>query len=195
MGIGVKQKQMIKFISALLLLSIGLLSCGSSQKKIDRLEITKQYYNFLNNPLPSGMTTWFADSLVTIEGGYEQSYSAKAYHEFSQWDAVFDPTYTILDMGEEGEIVNVKISKRDKRISFLLEEPFITDQTLTFVNDKITTVKTEYINFNSTIWEQNKNDLLSYIGENHPELKGFLYDQTKAGGMKFLKAIELYKKK
>ncbi len=51
------------------------------------------------------------------------------------------------------------------------------------------------MDFNEGTWERNKNELLSWIDENHSELNGFIYDQTESGGMKFLKAIELYKNK
>jgi len=36
---------------------------------------------------------------------------------------------------------------------------------------------------------------LSWVSENHPELNGFINDQTEAGGKKFLKALELYETK
>jgi hypothetical protein len=83
----------------------------------------------------------------------------------------------------------------DERISFLHEEPFITNQIIKFKNNKIISVETEYVDFNEATWNRNKKGLLSWIGENHPELIGFIFDQTESGGMKFLKAIELYSKK
>ncbi|QNK77747.1 hypothetical protein H7F37_01255 [Winogradskyella sp. PAMC22761] len=141
------------------------------------------------------MSDWFADSLTTIEGEYNQTYSKSDYLEFLKWDSVFDPNYEILEIEQKNGIVKAKISKSDKRISFLHEEPFITNQTIKFQNDKIISVQTEYVDFNETTWERNKNGLLSWIDENHPELNGFIYDQTKSGGIKFLKAIELYKSK
>ena len=186
---------MNKNIVILLLLTIGFLSCKNSEKKIDRVEIAKQYFKTLDNSDYSKISDWFADSLTTIEGEYKQAYSKSDYLEFLKWDSVFDPNYEILEIGQNNGIVKAKISKLDKRISFLHEEPFITNQIIKFENDKVISVETEYVDFNEATWERNKNVLLSWIDENHPELNGFIYDQTESGGIKFLKAIELYKNK
>lgn len=177
----------------LLLLTIGFLSCKNSEKEIDRVEIAKQYFKTLDNSDYSKISDWLADSLTTIEGEYKQAYSKSDYLEFFKWDSVFDPNYKILEIGQNNGIVKAKISKMDKRISFLHEEPFITNQTIKFENNKVISVETEYVDFNEATWERNKNGLLDWIDENHPELNGFIYDQTESGGIKFLKAIELYK--
>ena len=186
---------MNKTIKLLLLLTIGFISCKTSEKEIDKVEIAKQYFNVLDNSDYSGMSEWFADSLKTIEGEYEQTYSKSEYLEFLKWDSVFDPNYEILEIDEKDGIVKAKISKIDKRIAFLHEEPFITNQTIKFQNKKIISVEIEYMDFKESTWERNRNGLLSWIDNNHPELNGFIYDQTESGGIKFLKAIELYKNK
>jgi hypothetical protein len=41
----------------------------------------------------------------------------------------------------------------------------------------------------------NREEFFNRIDKNQPELNGFLHDQTKTGGMKYLKAIELYENK
>ncbi len=181
-------------LTASFLLTICFISCKTPEKKPNKLQITKQYFNTLTNSDYSEMSTWFGDSLTTKEGDYDQVYSQSEYLEFLKWDAVFDPTYEILKMEQEGEIVKAKISKQDKRILFLLEEPFITNQILRFQNDKILSVETTYLNFDYPIWKRKKNALLTWTEKNHPELNGFIHDQTEAEGLKFLKAIELYKK-
>ena len=146
------------------------------------------------------MKVLLTDSLVTVipEYDYEIKYSREDYiGNWLKWDSVFDPTYKVLDMELENGIVKAKISKTDKRIFFLMEEPFITNETLKFKNGKIITVETEYVNFDEATWERNRSGLLNWIEENHPELNlnRFIYDQTEYGGMKFLEAIELYKNK
>ena len=179
----------------LLLLTIGFVSCENREKEIDRVEIAKQYFKALDNSDYSKMAEWFADSLTKIEGAYKQTYSKGDYLELLKWDSVFDPKYDILEIEEVEGIVKAKILKMDKRISFLHEEPFLTNQTLIFKNDKIISVEIEYVDFKEATWERNRNGLLSWIDKNHPELNGFIYDQTEVGGMKFLKAIDLYKNK
>lgn len=186
---------MNKFMVIFLFLTIGLFSCKTSKKEINKVEIARQYFECLDNSDYSGISNWMADSLTTIEGAYEQTYSKSEYLKFLKWDAVFLPEYEIIDIEQKDRIVKARISKMDKRIAFLHEEPFITKQILKFHNEKIISVETEYVDFKEEIWEKNKNELLSWIEENHPELNGFLYDQTEAGGTNFLKAIKLYTNK
>jgi len=84
-------------------------------------------------------------------------------------------------------------SKTDKRISFLHEQPIVTNQLIRFDQDKIVSIETtEYAVFNDSIFVKNRDSLLSWIDENHPELNGFIYNQTAPGGRQYLKAIELY---
>ena len=186
---------MNKTIVLLLLLTIGIISCKNSEKEIDRAEITKQYFKNLDNSDYSKISEWFAESIKTIEGEHKNTYSKKEYLEILKWDSVFEPNYEILEIEQKDGIVKAKISKMDKRIFFLHEKPFITNQIIKFQKDKIISIETDYLNFNYPTWEKNKNGLLSWIEENHPELNGFIYDQTESGGTKFLKAIELYENK
>lgn len=186
---------MNKILALLIILKIGLISCKTSEKEIDKVEIAKQYFEVLDTSDYSGMSQWFGDSLKTIEGVYEQTYSKSNYLEFLKWDSVFEPNYEILEIDETDGTVKAKISKIDKRIAFLHEEPFVTNQTIKFQNEKIISVEIEYVDFNETTWERNRNELLNWVEYNHPELNGFINDQTEFGGIQFLKAIELYKNK
>jgi hypothetical protein len=185
-------KRTNKTIALLLLMTIGFVSCKKSENKIDRVEIAKQYYSDLDDSSFSNMSYWFADSLKIIEGEHITMYSKNDYIEFLKWDSVFNPSYDILEIEEQNDIVKAKISKMDKRIFFLHEKPFVTHQIIRFQNDKIISVEIDYLNFDYPTWEKNKNGLLSWIDANHPELNGFIHDQTESGGMKFLKAMTLY---
>ncbi len=187
---------MNKTIVLLWLLTIGFISCKKSEKQIDKLEIAKNYYEVLDQSNVSGMATLLADSLLTkeTEYDYEQTFSLKEYIEWLKWDAVFEPTYEVLEIEQENEMVKARISKMDKRISFLHEAPIVTEQVIRFDNDKIASIETtKYVIFNDSTFVRNRDGLLNWIDKNHPALNGFIYDQTAAGGSKYLKAIELYK--
>lgn len=189
---------MKKAIAHLLLFIFGFISCKNSEKKIDRVEIAKQYYEILNHSNVSEIATLLTDSLLTKESeyNYEQTFSLEEYIDWLKWDAVFKPTYKIIEIQEENEIVKATISKIDERISFLHKEPTVYNQIIRFDNDKIVTIETtKNIIFNDSIFVKNRDGLVNWIDKNHPELNGFIYDQTENGGMKYLKAIELYKNK
>ncbi|MGS2740889.1 hypothetical protein [Sinomicrobium sp. M5D2P17] len=186
---------MNKIIVLTLLLTVGLISCKNSGKETDKLDIAKQYYKVLDNSDDAGITSLLTDSLLTKESeyDYEQTFSLKEYIEWLKWDSVFDPTYEILEIEQENEIVKAKISKIDKRILFLHEEPIVSNQVIRFDKNKIISVETTYVIFNDTTFLKNRDGFLNWIDENHPDLNGFIHDQTEAGAIKYLKAIELYK--
>ncbi|WP_461587788.1 hypothetical protein [Winogradskyella sp.] len=184
-------------ISALLLcLVLGIYSCKNTNQNIDKLEIAKQYYDVLDKSDISGIDTLLTDSLLTreTEYDYEQTFSKTEYVEWLKWDAVFNPTYKILDIEQDNETVKAKISKTDQRIAFLHQEPIVTEQVIRFKKNRISSIETtKYVVFNDSIFVKNRDTLLNWIDKNHPELNGFIYDQTKSGGMKYLEAIALYK--
>ena len=193
-----QQIQINKTVNLTLLLLIGFICCKNSRKEIDKLEIAKNYYKALDSSDDLKITLLLTDSLVTKETkyDYEQIFSLKEYIEWLKWDAVFEPSYEILQMEQEDEIVKAKISKIDKRISFLHQEPIVTNQIIRFDNDKIISIETtEYVIFNDSTFVKNRDGIVSWIDENHPELNGFIHDQTETGGLKYLKAIDLYKNK
>lgn len=174
----------------LLMLLLGFVSCGKSGSNID---VAKQYYSVLNNPNYSEAKRILADSILTTEIAYKKVFLKTDYIEFLKWDAVFKPKYEVSNMEENQGTVKAIVSKIDKRVLFLHESPIIYKQIIQFKEDKIYSVETpEYINFNDTIFSRNRKKLLGWIKKNHPELDGFIHDQTKVGALNYLKAINLY---
>lgn len=185
---------MNKAIIILILLSIGLMSCKNSKKELSKLQIAQEYYKILDNSDATEITALLGDSILTLESDYKQTFSQKEYVEWVKWDAVFNPSYEILQIEQEDDIVKAKISKIDKRIQYLHKEPIVTEQLIRFDGAKITSVETtEYVVFNDTVFLKNRRKLLRWIDENHADLNGFINDQTEVGGIKYLKAIQLYK--
>jgi len=187
---------MNKVLALSLLLSIGLFSCKNAEKEIDKLQIAENYYAALDASDGTVMNDLITDSLLTKipEYEYQEIFTKERYiDKWLKWDSVFEPTYKILHMVEENGTVKATVSKIDARINFLQQEPFITNEILRFQNDRISIIETEYTGFNEVLWQENRTKLLNWIEENHPELNGFIYEQTKAGGLNYKKAIELFK--
>lgn len=170
-------------------------SCNNSQKEVDKLEIATAYYQALNSFDASKVKPLLSDSLVIREMDYDytQAFSQKQYiTNWMKWDALFNPSYTLLEISQEGDIVKAKISKLDQRILFLHKEPTIWNAAIHFEYNKIVRIENTNVAFNDSIWSTNANALVKWIDKNHPELNGFIYDQTESGGIKYLKALKLY---
>ena len=184
---------MNRTIILLALCALGFTSCKQAEKVAPE-ELAKQYFEMLDTSNYAQIPNLLADSLVTEEGDYTVNYSHQGYEELLKWDAVFDPSYEVLEtLLEEDGTVKVRVSKLDTRIQFLYEKPFITDNYISLNNGKITRVRTEYVDFDAETFGNNRTRLLTFVNETHPELNGFLTDQTEAGAQKYLQVLELYK--
>ena len=187
---------MNKLLLFSLFLLLTVVGYKNTKTDIDPLHLAKQYYNILDASDDIQIEGLLTDSLLTIESeyDYEQTFSLEEYKNWIKWDASFNPTYKILDLALENGLVKARISKIDKRILFLHEEPIVTHQVLRFKEDKIISIETtKYEVFNDSVFSQNRSKLLNWIDQNHPELNGFIHDQTEAGALKYLKALDLYK--
>ncbi|WP_073176537.1 hypothetical protein [Flagellimonas flava] len=186
---------MHKILLIAFFIGIACVSCKTSEKEIDQLDITKQYYKALDASNHIVMSNLLTDSLLTreTEYDYEQVFTLDQYKEWVKWDAVFEPTYEVLSILKEDEIVKATVSKNDTRIQFLHGGSIVTNQVLRFSEDKIKSIETtKYVVFNDSLFVKNREEFLSWMEQNHPDLNNFIYDQTEAGGMKYLKAIELF---
>ena len=183
-----------KKIAICISLIIIAISCRSKNEQIDRIKIAEKYIHALNASDYHQLAGLFKDSIRFNEMDYIRTFAKEDYHTLFQWDSIFNPTYKILEVREEGDALHLKISKECDRILFLLEEPFITREIMTITENKIQRIDIiEYVDFNDAVWSDNRKDLVSWIDQHNPELNGFIYDQTKEGALKFQKAMELYK--
>lgn len=190
-----KQNREAKKLILALFMAIGFVSCKSSQKEDDILVLAERYYKSLDTSDDSAIGALLGDSVVVreCEDDYEEKFSRKDYVEWLKWDSVFEPQYEILEIAQENGVIKAKISKIDKRILLLHEEPIVWNETIRFNDHKIDRVeRTKYLVFNDILFLKNRTKLLSWIDENHPELNGFLNGQTEPLGKNYLKAIEFY---
>jgi hypothetical protein len=71
--------------------------------------------------------------------------------------------------------------------------PLIYKARFEFSDGKIHRIDTyEYLEIDNEKWGPRKAALVEWIDENHPELAGFMIDQTAQGAKNYLVAIELY---
>jgi len=188
----------------LLLLLFGLLSCKTTKQDLNKesikLQLAASYYKALNDSKTSQMRALVGDTIVIRENAdnYEERFSQKEYIQWLEWDSVFEPTYTVLEIEQDNQIVKAKISKMDKRLAFLHEKPIVWNEIVKFDNNrtqvnKISRIdRVKYEVFDVEKFIKNREVLVTWIDENYPELKGFLYPQTKPAAIQYLKAIVLY---
>jgi hypothetical protein len=184
----------MKKVVTLIFCLVVAVSCIQHNKEVDKVKIAEDYISALDNSDYNKVADMFLDSIRFNEMEYIRTFTRESYRDLIQWDSVFQPTYKILEMKEVGEELHLKVSKTCDRIMFLQGEPFISREVIKFKEGAIYSVDVvEYVDFNDSLWSANRENLVLWIDEHHPELNGFIYDQTKKGAVNYLKAMDLYR--
>ncbi|MGV6831392.1 MAG: hypothetical protein ACWA5P_07520 [bacterium] len=186
-----------KVISYSALFAFLFCSCNENTKEYNYLQIAQNYYQALNQSDAGLMNAIIADSLLTVEEDYdyEQTFTKKEYiNNWLKWDGIFEPTYKVLQLEADSETIKAEVSKSDKRILVLHENPTVWKATIRFTEGKISSIHRTNVVFNDSIWVANRSKLINWVDENHPELNGFLDNQNESVAEKYLKALELYQK-
>ncbi len=166
---------------------------GNNTKNLDDSVIHRYYAAVEQNDF-NAMKQFLHDSVATYEGKMLISKGVKDFYRIYQWDSVFQPTYRIVEANEsDPDTYVVKISKDCRRIRFLMDEPFLTSQKISTDGEKILRIETiDYLNADWDKWESRRNALVGYTDTHHPELSGFVFDQSREGAVHYLQAIEHY---
>ncbi|WP_108424964.1 hypothetical protein [Flagellimonas amoyensis] len=182
-----------KLVVPFLIMAI-LVSCRDGAEKLDKTGIAENYIKALNASDFEQLVGLFQDSIRFNEMEYIRTFDKESYHSLFQWDSVFNPKYEILDIKEEGENLRLTISKECERIHFLHETPFISSEIMNIKEGKIHSIDiVEYVDFNDSLWIAKREDLVSWIEGHHPDLNGFIHDQTKQGAINYQKAMAFYR--
>ncbi|NVJ47916.1 MAG: hypothetical protein HWE07_12345 [Cytophagia bacterium] len=185
-------KKLLFFAPFLILL---LCSCESKKEEVNKVQLVQEYIQALNDFDYQGIISKFNDSIRMKEIVYSSTFSKADFYDHFQWDSIFQPKYEILKIEEKADgTIDMEISKQGPRILFLNEKPTVNHEIISFEKGKIREVHIlEYIVFDEETWSRKRQNLLDWIDANHPELNGFIHDQTKQGALNYLKALEYYK--
>ena len=172
-------------------------ACKSSSNNLTSEKIVVGYINGLNESSFKQIESVISDSLTTMEGGFVLTESSKDYYVHFQWDSVFSPKYDIVNSSKISDnAIELTLSKTCKRIKFLHDTVTIYKARFDLANKRIIKIDNfDLVYFDTLKWSSRRDTLVAWIKLHHPDLDGFVYDQTLLGAQNYLKAIELYKNK
>ncbi|WP_299219465.1 hypothetical protein [uncultured Aquimarina sp.] len=185
----IKLKTLLSFV----ILCAFFFSLGSCSRKNHNTQLVQNYYNQLNQSNYLELSKLIGDSITISEGDYNMNYSKDDYYKHFQWDSVFSPKYELLEVKEIDKKVVIRVSKICTRIKFLNEKTIISKEVIEIKNQKISKIKNIEMDSDFKLWNSKKSEMVTWIKKNHPELDGFMYDQTKTGAQNYLKAMALFK--
>ena len=90
----------------LLFSSLLFVACKDTEKSLTPLDIANTYYEALSNSNGEALKPLLSDTLYTkeLDYDYEETFSKKQYLEnWLKWDAMFDPTYEVLEIKQENQ--------------------------------------------------------------------------------------------
>jgi len=184
----------VKTFVGSVILCICVFSFSNCSRKNQNVQLVENFYNQLNHSNYPELSEFIGDSVTMIEGDYTMNYSKNEYYKFFQWDSVFSPTYKLLEIRAiDTKTLEVKVSKTCTRIEFLNQSPIVSKELIEIEGQKISKIKNIEMDADFTPWNRKKTSIITWIKKNHPQLDGFMYDQTKTGAQNYLKAIALYK--
>lgn len=182
----------MKICIYLALITIGFTGCKETSE-VTHLETSEAFYQALSNSNFDQLSDLYYDSVRVVEGSYASAYSLENYRPWLEWDAVFEPVYSLLALEEDTNSVIAAVEKTCRRTLFLNEAPTITQEKLTFKDGKVWSLEImAYTQYDDVKWNSNRELMVAWVAQNYPELNGFEHDQTKIGGQNYLRAIELY---
>ncbi|MBS9461311.1 hypothetical protein KIM67_02735 [Flagellimonas sp. 389] len=176
----------------LLFLVLAISSC--SKKKDMASDQVKKYYEGFKNSKYNQIRALISDSLTITEGDYTMAFTRESFYEQFKWDSVFKPDYSLITLENEDEQIVATVSVNSLRFEFLKNNPLTCKHRFYFKSGKIIKIENlECIDANWEIWEKERDSLVKWIKDNHPELDGFIHDLSMKGSKDYMNAIELYK--
>ena len=164
----------------ILLLLYFVTACNN--KKLTHKEAVTIYYKAFDSESFNDIKKVINDSVTIVGGDYVMPFNDDSFYEHYKWDSIFKTSYEILDLEDKNNQVFATVASKSIKNEFLKNNPLTCKFKISFESWKISKIEDyEYID-----------SLVNWIGENHPELDGFVYDMTMKGSINYVKAIELY---
>lgn len=166
---------------------------GCNNKKLTHQETVTKYYHAFNSSNYNEIKALINDSITILSGDYVTPYTHESFYEFFKWDSIFKPTYEVLELEEKNNDIIVTVAQENVRNEYLKNNPLVYKVKVSFDSGKISKMEDlDYIDVDWEAWSQERDSLVSWIRDNHPDLDGFVNDMTMDGSINYIKAIEKY---
>lgn len=177
----------------IILLSLSFFLAGCSNEKSTPFETVTKYYDALHSSDYSQIRILINDSLTIVDGEYATTYSQNSFYEQFKWDSIFQPTYEVVEIADVNNQMIATVASYSLRYEFLKNNPLTCKYKISLNSGKISKIEAiDFVGADWKAWQKERDSLVIWINNNHPELDGFIHDLTMNGAINYLKAIELY---
>ena len=166
---------------------------GCNNRVLTYQETVIKYYNARHAANFNELRTLINDSITITSGDYVMPYDHASFYEVFKWDSIFRTSYSIVELDEKNNQVITSVTMNSLRNEFLKNNKMTCDYKISFNSGKILKIEEiECRDVDWEIWQKQRDSLVDWIKQNHPELNGFIHDMTMNGAINYLKAIEFY---
>lgn len=166
---------------------------GCDNQQLTHEETVTNYYKARDATNYQEVKRYINDSITITEGDYVMPYDQNSFYEVFKWDSIFQPTYKIVELVEKKNKVMVAVALKSIRNEFLKNSSMTCQYEISFNAGKISKIESlECTGADWNSWQKERDALVNWINQKHPELDGFINDMTMNGAINYLKAIELY---
>ncbi len=180
----------------LLFLPVLCLIMNCSGGNIDKGEQIKKYYQGFQHADFNQIREVISNSLTITEGDYVMNFTPESYYEQFKWDSIFQPDYTIVSLENHNGKFDATVAVESIRFKFLKNNPLTCKHRFHFTSGKISKIENlDCKDAKWEVWQKERDSLVSWVAQNHPELNGFINDLSMKGAQDYLEAIALYQKR
>ncbi len=188
------EKPIVFYFLSVIVFALTFFACQNDFHNSHEQSINA-YFKALNAQDFRLISPLISDSLKTTEMGYILTHKKAGFYGQFQWDSVFQAKYQVREINFHSDSVELVVSKICRRISFLQDTALVYRVLFVFDGNQIAEISTTgYISMDFGLWQARRDSLVAWIDQAHPELNGFVYDLSPEGGVKYLKAIEIWRK-
>ena len=162
----------MKYIFPLLNILLFLVSC--QEQKLNHKETVGRYYDDFDAGNYDMIKATINDCITQVSGDFVTTYSRDGFYEFFKWDSIFKSPYEIIEMEKENDHLSVTVAQKNFRYEFLRNNLLRYKVKVSFTSGKIFKLEDlEYIDTNWGVWNKEKDSLVGWLRNNHPDLDSF----------------------
>ncbi|PLX20064.1 MAG: hypothetical protein C0599_09810 [Salinivirgaceae bacterium] len=173
----------------------ALLLITACKEETDKLNLVQQYYEGLNSGDYKKASSVLSDNFIMRENedNFEVSFSPEKFHDWFQWDSVFQPTYEIKSSELVNDTLRLAITKKCDRIMLFNEAPLTNLAYFEISDGKIKAInRYSYLGADWQRWSKNKERFLEFARTYLPEYTYIEQVQNLEYGYRFKKTIEMF---
>lgn len=175
------------------ILCLILLALGCDHQGSDPQSTVQAYFEARDSRDFSEIVRHVHDSLIITEGDFVMGYDHDSYYEVFKWDSVFHQSYKVVDLESEDKFVLATIKINSIKHEFLKNPDMTCLFRISLIDGNISKLESlDCPDADWVKWSQERDALVSWISEHHPDLDGFINDMSMEGAINYLNAIKLY---